>query len=117
MEGNLVKALKAHKDSVICLSPLLGGGFASGGADKQVIIWSNVFQGILKYSHTDTIQSISQNQITGVVLTCTGSDFGLWTPDIKAVPKTKVNIRNIGPFQNMLLFLVSRWPAVCNWAI
>ncbi|KAJ3323550.1 hypothetical protein HDV06_001574 [Boothiomyces sp. JEL0866] len=90
VEGNLIKALKAHKDSVICLSPLLGDGFASGGADKQVIIWSNVFQGILKYSHSDTIQSISQNPITGVVLTCTGSDFGLWTPDVKAVPKTKV---------------------------
>ncbi|KAJ2997530.1 hypothetical protein HDV02_005419 [Globomyces sp. JEL0801] len=92
-EGDLIKALKAHKDSVICLAPLLGDGFASGGADKQVIIWSNTFQGTLKYSHGDTIQSISQNPVTGVVLSCTGSDFGLWTPDVKAVPKTKVPSR------------------------
>ncbi|KAJ3275108.1 hypothetical protein HDV01_001247 [Terramyces sp. JEL0728] len=39
-EGNLIKALKAHRDSVICLSPLLGDGFASGGADKQVNLWT-----------------------------------------------------------------------------
>lgn len=89
-EGGLLKAIKAHKETVISLAPLLGGGFASGGADKQVIIWSQSFQGILKYSHNDTIQSISQNPITGVVLTCTGSDFGLYTPDVKAVPKQKV---------------------------
>ena len=93
-EGGLIKSLKAHKDSVLCLSPLLGDGFASGGADKQVIIWSNTFQGILKYSHNDTIQSISQNPITGVLLSCTHSEFGLWTPDIKALPKTKVSHPN-----------------------
>jgi intraflagellar transport protein 122 len=93
MDGSLIKALKAHKDSVISLCPLLGDGFASGGADKQVVIWSNAFQGILKYSHGDTIQSISQNPVSGTVLTCTASDFGLWTPDVKAVPKTKVPSR------------------------
>jgi intraflagellar transport protein 122 len=92
-DGTLIKALKAHKESVISLCPLLGDGFASGGADKQVVIWSNAFQGILKYSHGDTIQSISQNPVSGTVLTCTASDFGLWTPDVKAVPKTKVPSR------------------------
>jgi hypothetical protein len=89
-DGTLEKAIKAHKDPVVCLTPLLGNGFASGGADKQVIIWSANLQGVLKFSHNDIIQSLSQNPITGVVLTCSGSDFGLWTPDVKAVPKTKV---------------------------
>ena len=89
-EGGLIKSLKAHKESVLCLAPLLGDGFASGGADKQVIIWSSAFQGILKYSHNDTIQSLSQNPSTGVLLSCTHSEFGLWTPDVKALPKTKV---------------------------
>ena len=88
--GQVIKALKGHKENVICLCPLIGDGFASGGADKQVIIWSSVFQGTLKYSHGDTIQSVSQNPITGSVLSCTSSDFGLWSPEVKAVPKTKV---------------------------
>lgn len=89
-DGSLFKSLKAHKENVICLCPLLDDGFASGAGDKQVIIWSSTYQGTLKYSHGDMIQSISQNPITGVVLTCTASDFGLWTPNVKAVPKTKV---------------------------
>ncbi|KAL5037642.1 hypothetical protein RTP6_005043 [Batrachochytrium dendrobatidis] len=88
--GELQKTLKGHKDAVICLCPLKGNGFASGGADKQVIIWNNKWEGTLKYSHNDTIQSVSQNPATGMVLSCTASDYGLWTPDIKAVNKTKV---------------------------
>lgn len=90
VDGAVITTLKAHKDSIFSLSPLLGGGFASGGQDKQVIIWSGSYQGILKYSHNDAIQSISQNPITGVVLTCTANDFGLWKQSVKAVPKTKV---------------------------
>lgn len=88
--GQVIKALKAHKESVICLCPLIGNGFASGSADKNVIIWSNTHQGTLKYSHGDTIQSISQNPTSGAVLSCTASDFGIWSPDVKSVPKTKV---------------------------
>ncbi len=30
--------------------------FASGGADKCVIIWTSKLEGILKYSHNDAIQ-------------------------------------------------------------
>lgn len=124
-EGGLIKSLKAHKDSVLCLAPLLGDGFASGGADKQVIIWSSAFQGILKYSHNDTIQSLSQNPITGVLLSCTHSEFGLWTPDVKALPKTKVFLKNknrlakfdvlfpLGDWKNSVVCLVIRWATLC----
>ncbi|KAL2917328.1 hypothetical protein HK105_202992 [Polyrhizophydium stewartii] len=91
--GELLKALKAHRDAVLALCPLKGNGFASGAADKQVIIWSNKWEGTLKYSHNDTIQSLSQNPVTGLVLSCTASDFGLWAPDVKAVNKTKVPSR------------------------
>ncbi|KAH6577809.1 hypothetical protein BASA50_009124 [Batrachochytrium salamandrivorans] len=91
--GEVLRALKGHKDAVLCLCPLQGNGFASGSADKHVIIWNNKWEGTLKYSHNDTIQSVSQNQVTGVVLSCTASDFGLWAPDIKAVNKTKVPSR------------------------
>lgn len=89
-EGALIKRLKGHKDTCYCLSPLVGGGFASGGADKTVIIWSSTMEGTLKYSHGDTIQSLSLNAVSGTLLSCTASDFGLWSPDVKAVTKTKV---------------------------
>ncbi|KAI8925767.1 hypothetical protein BC831DRAFT_459392 [Entophlyctis helioformis] len=82
-DGELLKALKAHKDTVTSLCPLKGNGFASGGADKQVIIWNAKWEGVLKYSHGDSIQSLSQNPVTGLVLSCTCSDFGLWAPDVK----------------------------------
>ena len=33
-----------------------GKRFASGGADKCVIIWTSKLEGILKYSHNDAVQ-------------------------------------------------------------
>ncbi|KAI8907280.1 WD40-repeat-containing domain protein [Gorgonomyces haynaldii] len=93
VEGNLIKSLKGHKDAVISLAPLLNGGFASGGADKQVVIWSSQMDGVLKYTHNDTIQSLNTNPASGVLLSCTGSDYGIWSPDVKNVPKTKVPAR------------------------
>ena len=89
-EGELFRSLKAHKDSVICLCPLRGNGFASGGADKQVIIWGSNLEGILKYSHNDNIQALAQSPTSNTILSCSTSDFGLWSPDVKFVNKTKV---------------------------
>lgn len=91
IDGTFIRCLKGHKLKALCLSPLLGGGFASGGADKQVIIWNKDLEGILKFSHSDTIQSLSQNSVTGALLSCSASDFGLWTTEVKAVNKVKVS--------------------------
>jgi intraflagellar transport protein 122 len=90
VDGTVMKSIKAHKQSILCLTPLIHEGFASGGKDKQVMIWSSSYKGTFKYSHNDPVESISQNPVTGVVLTCTATDFGLWTTDRQAVPKTKV---------------------------
>ena len=48
-----------HKDVVYAVdySPD-GKRFASGGADKTVIIWSSKAEGILKYTHTESIQKL-----------------------------------------------------------
>jgi intraflagellar transport protein 122 len=94
-EGELIQALRSHKDAVFTVNVSADGKrFASGGADKQVIIWdAETFEGILKYSHNDIIQSVSHNPATGQVLSCTPTDFGLWSAEAKSVVKTKVFLR------------------------
>jgi len=90
-EGSLIQTLKAHKDTVYCLDYSKDGKqFASGGADKDVIIWNNKYEGILKYHHNDPIQHLSFNPVSGQVVSCTLSDFGLWSAEQKSVIKHKV---------------------------
>ena len=64
--------------------------FASGGADKAVIIWTSKAEGILKYLHQDTIQCLAYNPVTQVLASATATDFGFWSPDQKSVAKHKV---------------------------
>ena len=64
--------------------------FASGGADKAVIIWTHRAEGILKYMHQDTIQCVAYNPVTQVLASATATDFGFWSPDQKSVAKHKV---------------------------
>ncbi|KAJ1564634.1 hypothetical protein HK096_007006, partial [Nowakowskiella sp. JEL0078] len=93
-EGDLLQPLKAHKDTVFCLDYSADGKrFASGGADKQVIIWSDKLEGILKYSHNDSIQVVTHNPVTGAVLSCAISDFGVWSAEQKTVSKHKITSR------------------------
>lgn len=50
-DGSLIQTLKGHKETVLCLAYAHDGKrFASGSADKQVIIWTNKMEGILKFS-------------------------------------------------------------------
>ncbi|XP_063486280.1 intraflagellar transport protein 122 homolog isoform X12 [Symphalangus syndactylus] len=66
-----------------------GKRFASGSADKSVIIWTSKLEGILKYTHNDAIQCVSYNPITHQLASCSSSDFGLWSPEQKSVSKHK----------------------------
>ena len=51
-DGALLNVLKGHKDQVYCLAYASDGTrFASGSADKCVIIWTNKFEAILKFSY------------------------------------------------------------------
>jgi WD40 repeat protein len=57
--------LSGHKDNVYCVAYARDGKrFASGGADKCVIIWTAKLEGILKYSHNDAIQCLAYNPIS-----------------------------------------------------
>eukprot|EP01064_Diplonema_japonicum_P000248 TRINITY_DN10184_c2_g1_i1.p1 TRINITY_DN10184_c2_g1~~TRINITY_DN10184_c2_g1_i1.p1 ORF type:complete len:1221 (+),score=188.38 TRINITY_DN10184_c2_g1_i1:64-3726(+) len=89
--GDPIHSLKGHKDTVYCVAYSKDGKrFASGGADKMVIIWTPKAEGILKYQHSDSIQSLAYNPVTQQLASVTASDFGLWSPEQKSVSKHKV---------------------------
>lgn len=50
IDGHLLHTLKGHKENVICLTNAKNGKlFASGSADKTVILWSSKFEPVGKY--------------------------------------------------------------------
>jgi intraflagellar transport protein 122 len=94
VSGKLEHSLKGHKGAVHCVSYSSDGKrFASGGADKQVIIWTSEAEGILKYAHTEPIQAIAYNPMTHELASATAHDFGLWSAEARSVPKHKLPSR------------------------
>lgn len=92
--GTLIQPLRGHKDVVYCVAYARDGKkFASGSADKTVIIWNSKLEGILKYSHGDAIQCLAYNPLSHQLASCALSDFAFWSTDQKAVQKHKVNSR------------------------
>uniref|UniRef100_A0A667Z4L2 Intraflagellar transport protein 122 homolog n=1 Tax=Myripristis murdjan TaxID=586833 RepID=A0A667Z4L2_9TELE len=91
-DGTLIQPLKGHKDTVYCVAYAKDGKrFASGSADKSIIIWTSKLEGILKYTHSDSIQCIAYNPVTHQLASCSSGDFGLWSPEQKSVSKHKVS--------------------------
>ncbi|KAF5296550.1 hypothetical protein FQA39_LY12468 [Lamprigera yunnana] len=89
--GTLIQALKGHKDAVYCVAYAKSGQrFASGSADKTVIVWSHKLMGLLKYSHSDALQCLAYNPVTQQLASCAITDFAFWTNEQKAVQKYKV---------------------------
>ena len=67
-----------------------GSRFASGGADKTVIIWGSDGQGLLKFTHSTTIQALAFNPVTLHLASASESDYGFWAAELKSVPKKPV---------------------------
>lgn len=89
--GELRTSMKGHTEAVYAVTYSKDGQqFASGGADKRVIIWTSRGEGILKYNHNDSIQCVAFNPVTNQVASGTEVDLGLWSADQKAVNKFKV---------------------------
>ncbi|XP_014477546.1 PREDICTED: intraflagellar transport protein 122 homolog [Dinoponera quadriceps] len=89
-DGALVQPLKGHKDTVYCVCYAKDGKkFASGSADKSVIIWTSKLEGILKYSHNEAVQSMQFNPVSHQLLSCSLSDIAFWSAEQKAVQKLK----------------------------
>ncbi|XP_074101716.1 intraflagellar transport protein Oseg1 [Cotesia typhae] len=89
-KGALVQPLKGHKDTVYCVCYSRDGKrFASGGADKCVIVWTSKLEGILKYSHNDAVQCMKFNPVSHQLFSCSISDIAFWSSEQKAVQKHK----------------------------
>lgn len=67
-----------------------GKHFASGGADHTVIIWTSKAEGVLKYTHNESILRLAYSSGTTKLASCTQFDFGLWRQEQKSVIKHKV---------------------------
>jgi intraflagellar transport protein 122 len=94
VDGDLLHSLKGHKKTLYCVAYAQDGKrFASGGEDKTIIIWTSKAEGILKYSHNDSIQCLAYNRVTQQLASGTAGDFGLWSPEQKSVAKHKVQSR------------------------
>lgn len=90
-DGDLLHSLKGHNDAVYAISYAHDGKhFASGAADKTVIIWTGRGEGILRYSHSESIQCLAYNPRGPELASATACDFGLWSPDQKGVAKHRV---------------------------
>ena len=95
-DGDLRHRLRGHKDLVYTVSyGREGSRFASGGADNTVIIWNSKGDGILKYTHSESIQVVAHNPACDQLASCTEGDFGLWSSTAKSVTKHKVGARKI----------------------
>ncbi|VDM79710.1 unnamed protein product, partial [Strongylus vulgaris] len=101
-----------HKDLVYAVAWSHDGEtFASGSADRSVILWTEQHEGTLKYrystqncwlslhngfffsSHSDAIQCLAFSPVTSILLSCAMGDFGLWSSDEKNVQKQRINGR------------------------
>ena len=93
-DGVLIDSLRGHKGTVFCLaySPV-GNRFASGGADKTVVIWTHEMEGVLKFTHNESIQALAYNPVTLQLASCSTQDFGLWCGEQKNVVKSKLSAR------------------------
>ncbi|CAD5225649.1 unnamed protein product [Bursaphelenchus xylophilus] len=93
-DGTLVTSLKGHKDLVYCLAFSFNGEkFASGSLDKTVIVWNDQHEGLLKYTHNDSIQSLAFSPVAMTLLSCAVTDFGIWNQNDKNVSKQRVNVK------------------------
>lgn len=91
-DGALLQLLKGHKDIVYTLSFSNDGQrLASGGADNSTIIWHvKEGKGILKFSHSESVQVVLYNPSIDLLASCSNKDFGFWSSKQRSVNKYPV---------------------------
>ncbi|CAI4224555.1 unnamed protein product [Auanema sp. JU1783] len=93
-DGTLMQCLKGHKEAVYSVAWSADGeAFASGSADRTVIIWTNKHEGTLKYNHAEAVQCLAFSPVSQILLSCGMYDFALWSSTEKNVQKQRLNAR------------------------
>ncbi|KAL0216550.1 hypothetical protein P9112_008734 [Eukaryota sp. TZLM1-RC] len=89
--GSLITVLKNHTQDVytVCWGRN-SDSFATGGADKIVILYNSENHPSLRYSHDSSIQYLVQSPIEDILVSCSNTDFGIHSPDYRVVQKTQV---------------------------
>ena len=84
-------SVPGHKEVVYCLSCSSDGTLiASGGADKTVIIWTSKLEGLVKYTHQESIQCLAFNPVTQQLASGATTDLGMWHAKQRSVAKHTV---------------------------
>ncbi|CAI5448171.1 unnamed protein product [Caenorhabditis angaria] len=93
-DGRQLKILDGHKDLVYAVAWSVDGEtFASGSADKSVILYNEHHEAQLKFTHNDAIQCLAYCPTQQILLTCAVGDLGLWSTADKNVVKQRVESR------------------------
>ena len=91
-DGVVISHLRGHKEKILALAHSQNGKrIASGDEGGSVIIWSAAGEGLLRYSHSSPITSLSFNPVTGQLASGSEKDIGLWSAEQQTVDKIKIS--------------------------
>lgn len=94
LTGNIIKVMKNHKDVVNTVAYNYDGRLmASGSKDKLVIVWNEEGKGILKFSHSASLQRARFCPVNNTLLTACSSELCLCQPEKKKVDRIKISSR------------------------
>ncbi|CCW59979.1 unnamed protein product [Phytomonas sp. EM1] len=94
--GALLYSLKGHENTVYCVDFMSDGQrFLSGGADMTVIIWTNKFEGVLKFRHKASIQALVANPTGPKIASISCVDWAVWGPSMGKVVKHRLQSKGL----------------------
>ncbi|EPY29893.1 hypothetical protein AGDE_09717 [Angomonas deanei] len=84
----MLHSLTGHQDTVYCVDYSHDGKiFASGGADRTVIVWANTGKGMLKFQHKEPIQAIAFSPAQTILCSVSNADWAFWSQEQPRVAK------------------------------
>ncbi|CDJ30789.1 WD-repeat protein, putative [Eimeria mitis] len=80
--GDTLQTLSGHKGNVNAIAYASSGKqFASGGADKQIILWASTGEILRHFAHSGSVQALAFNPRTLVLASGTTEELCLWYDD------------------------------------
>lgn len=86
--GYHIHTLDGHEDQIQSLSYSFDGCyFASGGADRFVLVWTSMGKIIQRYSHDDSVREVLFNPVNVSLASYSNMDIGIWSLDTQDIVK------------------------------